>query len=504
MLSGPSVVPPGTAEPAHPAGPGSSRRTAPRVVAGPTGTDQVGTEQVGTEQVGTGQACTEQVGTEPTGVGPTSAGPTSAARPTTAPPGWEILLRDEGRQHLRAIAADLAAGASLEHAGARLRAAGVAPESVAALLTQTELRAKARTKFGEAADRLLFTPAGLEQASRASVAALHAERFAAAGCRAVADLGCGIGTESRALIAAGVGVLPVEIDPFTAAIAEANLSAVMTEANLSAVDIPTASLTASDLSVQAGTPVRVDVRDAEQADLTGADAAFLDPARRTAGHRDTRRLTSPHDYSPSLEFAFDLGERMPTGIKLGPGFDRELIPPDAEAQWVSVDGQLVETGLWFGAVARPGVRRAALVIRGAERHELTAPGDASDVEPRPLGEYVHEPDGAVIRARLIGALADRIGAGMVSEGIAYLTSDTAVPTPFAQTFRVLERLPAGEKPLRRALAERGIGRLEIKKRGVPVDPAALRTRLRLRGSGSATLILTRAQGAHVALLAERL
>lgn len=490
MLSGPSVVPPGTAEHAHPAGPGSSRRTAPRIVAGPTGT-----EQVGTEQVGTGQACTEQVGTEPTGVGPTSAGPTSAARPTTAPPGWEILLRDEGRQHLRAIAADLAAGASLEHAGARLRAAGVAPESVAALLTQTELRAKARTKFGEAADRLLFTPAGLEQASRASVAALHAERFAAAGCRAVADLGCGIGTESRALIAAGVGVLPVEIDPFTAAIAEANLSV---------AGIPPASLTASNLSAQAGAPVRVDVRDAEQADLTGADAAFLDPARRTAGHRETRRFTSPHDYSPSLEFAFGLGDRMPTGIKLGPGFDRELIPPEAEAQWVSVDGQLVETGLWFGAVARPGVRRAALVIRGAERHELTAPGDASDVEPRPLGEYVHEPDGAVIRARLIGALADRLGAGMVSEGIAYLTSDTAVPTPFAQTFRVLERLPAGEKPLRRALAERGIGRLEIKKRGVPVDPAALRTRLRLRGSGSATLILTRAQGAHVALLAERL
>ncbi len=50
---------------------------------------------------------------------------------------------------------------------------------------------------------------------------------------------------------------------------------------------------------------------------------------------------------------------------------------------------------------------------------------------------------------------------------------------------------------------RGIGTLEIKKRGVDVDPAALRTRLGLRGPESATLLLTRAGGRRLALLADR-
>jgi hypothetical protein len=163
----------------------------------------------------------------------------------------------------------------------------------------------------------------------------------------------------------------------------------------------------------------------------------------------------------------------------------------------------VETGLWFGAAARPGIRRAALVLRGSSADELTADGDAEDAPVRALGAYLYEPDGAVIRARLIGALAGRIDAGMASDGIANLTGDRLVETPFASAFRVLEELPAREKDLRRALAARDIGALEIKKRGTDTDPAAMRRRLKLRGDASATLFLTRAAGRHVALLAER-
>ncbi|MBO1902204.1 SAM-dependent methyltransferase [Leucobacter weissii] len=388
------------------------------------------------------------------------------------------MLAPRGAARLAELEQHLRDGASLDDARRNLRDQGVPAEETAALLTQAELRAKARAKFGEAAAHLLFTPAGLEQATRSVVAEAHAQRFAAAGCRVVGDLGCGIGAESLALQAAGIDARPVEINPFTAAVAERNL----------------------------GVPVWAG--DAERFPLDELDGVFLDPARRTAGHRDTRRITRPGDYSPGLDFAFGLAERLPTGVKLGPGFDRGLIPDDAEAQWVSVDGQLVETGLWFGRLARPGVRRSALVLRPREEetgtHELNAAADAPDVDVRDLGDYLYEPDGAVIRARLIGELADRIGAGMLGEGIAYLTADTPHRTPFAAGFRILERLPAGEKPLRRALAARGIGRLEIKKRGVPIDPAELRRRLRLSGPNGGTLILTRARGRHVALLAERL
>ncbi|RXZ50059.1 SAM-dependent methyltransferase, partial [Agromyces binzhouensis] len=76
---------------------------------------------------------------------------------------------------------------------ADLRKQGHDPGLVAAVLSQSRLRSKARAKFGEFADRMLFTEPGLEQATRLRVAALHAGRFARAGLRHVADLGCGIG-----------------------------------------------------------------------------------------------------------------------------------------------------------------------------------------------------------------------------------------------------------------------------------------------------------------------
>ncbi|CAM5371094.1 SAM-dependent methyltransferase OS=Leifsonia shinshuensis OX=150026 GN=HNR13_001362 PE=4 SV=1 [Leifsonia shinshuensis] len=359
-----------------------------------------------------------------------------------------------------------------------LRKQGHSPGLVAAVLTQAKLRKKAVGKFGEFASRMLFTEAGLEQATRLSVAARHAGRFRAAGLTRVADLGCGIGGDALALAALELEVTAVDADEVTAAIAAFNLA-----------PFPSAT---------------VEHRRAEDVSLRAIDGVFLDPARRTAGHTDTDRLTDPDDYTPSLGFAYELATGRSVGLKLGPGFDRDLIPSTAEAQWVSAAGQVVELGLWFGALARSGIRRAALVLRGDEANELTAEADSEDAEAGDLGEYLYEPDGAVIRARLIGDLARRLDGRMLGDGIAYITADAPVATPFAAGFRIVETLPFAEKDLRKALRARGIGALEIKKRGVDVDPAALRTRLKLAGDRPATLILTRVAGRHTALLAERL
>lgn len=359
----------------------------------------------------------------------------------------------------------------------RLRNEGHSPALVAAVLTQSRLRQKAVGKFGPFAARMLFTEAGLEQATRLPVAALHAGRFERAGFRRIVDLGSGIGADSMAMASLDLDVTAVDIDEVTAAIASYNLA-----------PFPTAT-------------VRNEA--AEDIVLDEFDAAWFDPARRTAGHADTSRLASSADYTPSLDTVFAAAARLPVGIKLGPGFDRSLIPDDAEAQWVSVDGQLVEMTLWFGPLARPGIRRSALLLANGVHHELHAAEDADDAPVRELGEYVHEPDGSVIRARLIGDLAVRLEAGMLGQGIAYLTSDAPTTSPFVTTFRVLERLPMDEKTLKRTMRDRGIGVLEIKKRGVDVDPAAYRKRLALKGEHSATIILTRVAGKHAALLVER-
>jgi hypothetical protein len=361
---------------------------------------------------------------------------------------------------------------------AQLRREGHPSGLVATVLSQSKLRAKARAKFGEFASRMLFTEAGLEQATRLRVAALHAGRFSRAGITHVADLGCGIGGDALAMAAIDLEVTAAEADEVTAAIAAYNLTP------FSRVQVLHAR--------------------AEDVPLGGIGGAWLDPARRTTTGGTTRRISDAADYSPSLDFAFGLAERMPVGVKLGPGTDRDVIPAESEAQWVSLDGDVVELGVWLGQLARPGIRRAALVIRGDAAHELTAAADSEDAPTGPIGDYLYEPDGSVIRARLIGDLARANGAWMASAGIAYLTADAPFESAFAQGFRVLERLPADERQLRQALQARRVGTLEIKKRGTDVDPAALRTRLKLRGDESATIVLTRELGRHVALLVERL
>jgi len=356
----------------------------------------------------------------------------------------------------------------------RLRAEGHPGGLVAAVLGQARLRAKAVPKFGDFAARMLFTSDGLEQATRLRVAAMHAGRFSEAGVDVVADLGCGIGADSLAFAALDLGVFAVERDEVTAAIATYNLA-----------PFPSA---------------RVELGDAESADLAGIGGVWLDPARRSAD----RRLDNPADWSPSLDWAFGVARDRPTGIKLGPGLERDLIPDDCEAQWVSVDREVVELALWFGEVARPGIGRAALVVSETGIAEMTAEDDSQDAEAGELGRYLLEPDGAVIRARLIGDLARRVGGTMIDPTIAWITTDEEPQTPFGQAFRVVERFPIDIKTLKRELGARDIGVLEVKKRGVDIDPAAFRHKLGLRDSQSATLVLTRAAGDRVALLCERL
>jgi hypothetical protein len=388
------------------------------------------------------------------------------------------LLTPAGLELLDAVG-PIESTADVARAVSRLRAAGHSPELVSAVVGQAHLRSKAAAKFGPFAARMLFTRAGLEQATRLGVAARHAQRIRQAGFTRVADLGCGIGGDALAFAGAGLDVHAVDADEVTAALAAYNLAPF-------------------------GDSAAVSHSTAEDAFSTGeaGGAVWMDPARRTSGHSETRRVSSD-DYSPSLDWAFDVAAHHPTGIKLGPAHDRDALPVDAEAQWVSADGSVVELVVWSGALARERVRRAALVIREERSHELTAPADAPDEPVRELGAFLHEPDGAVIRARLIGEVARSLDAGMLDEHIAYLTSDAALTSPFVQSFRVRETLPANPKAISAALQAHGIGRLEIKKRGVDIDPAAFRKKLTLRGDQEATLILARIGDQRRAILADR-
>lgn len=388
------------------------------------------------------------------------------------------LLTPAGLELLDALG-PVTSTAEAAAAVSRLRAAGHSPDLVSAVVGQAHLRARAAAKFGPFAARMLFTRAGLEQATRLGVAARHAQRIRRAGLTSVADLGCGIGGDALAFAGAGLAVHAVDADEVTAALAAYNLAPFGDDATVR-------HATAEDAL---GEPVP-------------GQAIWMDPARRTSGHSETRRV-STDDYSPSLDWAFAVAAQRPTGIKLGPAHDRDALPTDAETQWVSADGSVVELVVWSRELAREGVRRSALVIRGERSHELTGAADAEDAPVRALGAFLHEPDGAVIRARLIGDVARSLDAGMLDARIAYLTSDAALTSPFVQSFRVRETLPITPKTINAALKTHGIGRIEIKKRGVDVDPAAFRRKLTLRGDAEATLILARFGDQRRAILADR-
>lgn len=361
--------------------------------------------------------------------------------------------------------------------GARLRASGFDADLVATILTQLQLRTQARTKFGEFARTMLFTRAGLQQATRLVVAAHHAGRYRAAGCHHVADLGCGIGADALALAGLGIQVDAVERDEETAALAMVNL-----------MRFPSA---------------RVLHTDALTLDLAPYDGLYADPARRGS----SGRVFDPDAYSPPLPALLALRGQVPElGVKVGPGIRYDDLPPDAHAQWVSVDGDVVEASLWFGALAETPGRSALVITAGRPALLSTAASPTAPAERAPLGpleRFVLEPDGAVIRAGGVAPLAAALNATLVSDSIAYLTSASPASSPFAETFEVLDHFPYSRKRLADYLAARRIGKLEIKKRGIDVVPDVLRKQLRLRGDGAATVILTRLAGRHSALIVRR-
>ena len=382
---------------------------------------------------------------------------------------------------LDAYAADSALALSTQ-----LRAAGHDPQLVSAVLAQARLRGLATDKFGGAADRMLFTADGLEQATRPELAARHAQRFVAAGVDAVTDLGCGIGTDAMALAEAGLTVTAVEVDPVTAAVARANLA-----------PWPAARVVQSPAEA-VSLPREVGGRH------TGV---WVDPGRRVTGARDVdgraRRVFSLDAISPSWAQVQAWAAEVPaTGAKLSPALPHAAVPVGVEAQWSSWRGEVLECAVWWGplaqvsgrtaAVCRPGTG-PAIVTEADVRHEPTLTGIEG------IGPWLLEADRAVVRAGLSGALPGR----ELSAGVGYACADAPVELPWLRCWALVEAMPLRVKAVRAWLRARGIGHVTVKKRGTSVDTDRLRRELTVPGlTRSATLVVTTVAGHPVALVVE--
>lgn len=380
------------------------------------------------------------------------------------------LLSKEGQSLLAHI--DYSTKLDIVKTITTLRAQGHDPALIATALTQAKLRKRAEAKFGEFAQRMFFTEDALEQASRLQVAAIHANRFNQANITQIADLGCGIGAESLAFASLDLKVSAYEIDEVTSAIAAYNLAIFEN--------------------------VEVNNEDVTKLDLTKQEALFFDPARRNS----KARLFNPQDFAPNFNWVIEQAKLKPSGIKLGPGHPHNQIPEEAEAQWVSVEGDLVELSLWFNETKRPEVKRSALLITKDAKHELKTNEKEEPAPTGELGQYIHEPDNAVIRSHLINLLAEQTNTHTIDPNIAYLSSNEKQDSPWLKSYKVIKELPFDRKQLKAHIKQNEIGTLEIKKRGADITPEALRKELSPKGPNKATIIITRIGDAHKALFVE--
>ncbi len=356
--------------------------------------------------------------------------------------------------------------------GERLRSAGNAPDLVAAALTQSRLRTRAARRWGSAGaallPRLLLTPDGAEQATRPAVAALRAERYRRLGtANTVADLGCGVGLDALALADVGLGVDAYDQDPLAAEVAAANAGATGRGGQIT---VTSADVTALPREI-----------------WSRYDAAFADPARR----RDGRRLLRPESWSPKLSWVLDLPVSN-LGVKVAPGLDHDRVPSGTEFAVVSDGGDVVEATLYRGGLRDAGITRSATLLPTGAR--LTD-ADLAVLPPpvRPVGKYLHEPDGAVIRAGLVAAVVTQVDGWLIDQHIAYVSTDRNVTSPFLSSYRVVDVMPFSLIRLRSYLRDLGVGHVVIKKRGSAIDVDELHRSLRLDRSapGDRTLVLTR-------------
>jgi hypothetical protein len=379
----------------------------------------------------------------------------------------QFLLSPLGREiaaSLRGKASDpLAAGSFL-----RREYPEVPPEHLAVAVELAQARERAKGKF-DRAEEMFFTREALEQASDRRVAEHRAERFRGLGN--VLDACSGIGGDAIALGNVVERLTCVDCDPARLLFCGENLRLHGIEACL----------------------VQADVLELKER-LGEYDALFIDPSRRPGGKRTLDVLAM----APPLDAVEELLRAVPRGAaKLPTSVRPEDISIPHELEWVSLEDGLKEATLWTGGFRR-GSTSVSLLHRGAFLRDTDLP--LTEPEVGPPGAYLHEPDPALIRSGLLGRKAASLGMRLIDREIAYTFSEELIADPFFDSYQVIESMPFNLKRLNAALNALDIGRVTIKKRGFPLLPEEVIRKLKLKGTHSVMIILTRRGSEHLAFI----
>ena len=344
----------------------------------------------------------------------------------------------------------------------------------ALIMEQAQLRIRARSKF-PLADQLFFTKRGLEQSSGAELSICKARQFK--NHESVLDVCCGIGGDllglanrdptNPILITTGI-----DSDPVTALFARHNL-----QQFLQSEQITHAAATVLD-------------QDFTAADLNDFSGIHLDPDRRKA-----RRATDGRHFSPSLTDVFSrVSDAQLVAVKVAPATPIEDSWPDQlHRQWLGDRRECKQQVLWLGSDFPPSQRSATLVTDDGSEHHICCDGQSNvnRMTAPGLKQFLYEPHAAVLAAKLEDHLAAKHSLARIARSIPYFVSETPIQEPLLAGFQVIEMLKMDFKAIHRFLADRDVGEVELKQRGIDNVTFERFRKLKLKGSKKATLLLTR-------------
>jgi len=355
------------------------------------------------------------------------------------------------------------------------------PERAGAALELAKLRIKAVDKFGADAHKMFFTREALEQASDPLIRKWRA--YNPLNPIRMLDICCSIGSDGLAFAAAGWDVLGYDIDPVRVLMAGLNAEALGVSARFEIADV-------TEISLQ-------------------ARFIFYDPARRD---HNGKRIFNVEEYIPPLSLTQNFHSNM-WQVKLSPGVEPAQLDPyftdTSYMDFYSVKGELKEALLGydmgdvsFGQYPEGFLLKEAFLFTEEKVHRWDNEKAKIETVVSAPRQWLIEPDPALIRAGLVGDAAIKFNGTQLDESIAYFTTDEKPDSPWVRAWRILDWMPFNGKKLQAYLRERNVGTVTVKKRGTAVTPDVLIPQLKLKGSESRTLVLTRYQGQQIVMICE--
>jgi hypothetical protein len=366
------------------------------------------------------------------------------------------------------------------------------PETARRAWDMALLRQRAGAKFGGDSSLMYFTREALEMASGLGPASYHARCISETGCRHVIDLCSGIGGDAVAFAKAGLSVTMVDSNPQHILYALANVRAHGCAEHVEAV------------CGDAGSQELLD----NLAEKHPHAAVWFDPARRTL---TSKRTVRPEDYMPSLSLLARLRALnfKSIGVKLAPAIDHDVAAEyGAELEFLSHEGECKEALLWLGCADRDRPHTSAVLLKRGTTYRLediaySPIGDAAPVTAPDEGKFLYEPDPAVIRSHLVRRLAQILSARLIDPQIAYLLGGQPVLTPYAECYPIIEHFEYSRRALQGVVDRHNIGRLIVKKRGVPIEPEDVIRQVKFRSGDELIVVITRKGDTRIAYLCHK-